>query len=73
MAEQNGAAELPAAGGAIGDTAAPRDSRGNLSKVPPTLDVSSPRPRQQSPVGCRGPFPITRLGPLPTEAAGGGR
>ena len=42
MAEQNGAAELPAAVGAIGDSAAPRDSRGNLSK--PTLDVSPQTP-----------------------------
>ncbi|XP_043234475.1 phosphatidylinositol 4-phosphate 5-kinase type-1 alpha-like isoform X13 [Amphibalanus amphitrite] len=41
MAEQNGAAEVPAAGGAIGDSAAPRDSRGNLSKAPPALDITA--------------------------------
>ncbi|XP_043239941.1 phosphatidylinositol 4-phosphate 5-kinase type-1 alpha-like isoform X13 [Amphibalanus amphitrite] len=41
MAEQNGAAEVPAAGGAIGDSAAPRDSRGNLNKAPPALDITA--------------------------------
>ena len=44
MADQNGAAELPAAVGALGDAATPRDSRANLGgkAAPPTLDVSTP-------------------------------